>query len=95
MKKSAKKKNRFFVYILKCADDTLYTGYSIDLEHRLEKHNSGLGAKYTRGRGPVKVVYKKMYKSLSSALRAEIEIKGLTRKEKDTLIKRSGGRRGT
>jgi putative endonuclease len=82
-----KKKGPFYVYIVQCRDGTLYTGYTNDLEHRLKKHNSGQGAKYTRGRRPVKLVYRQKHILLGNALRAEIKIKLLTRKEKKELIK--------
>lgn len=75
-----------FVYILKCKDDTLYTGYTTDVENRLQVHESGKGAKYTRGRGPLKLVYVERFESKSEALQQEIKIKKLTRKDKLALI---------
>lgn len=77
----------FYVYILKCSDDTLYTGYTVDLDKRMKAHNSGLGAKYTRGRLPVTLVYKEICNSKSQAMKREISIKKLRRKEKLNLIK--------
>lgn len=78
----------YFVYILKCADNTLYTGVTNDLQKRLEAHNfNDTGAKYTRGRRPVRLVYKQKFKDKSEAMRAEIRIKKLTRDEKLVLIK--------
>lgn len=70
------------VYILRCRDDTLYTGITDDLSQRVAAHNSGRGAKYTRGRGPVHVVYLETCESKSHALRRESQIKRLSRNEK-------------
>ena len=77
-----------FVYILKCSDKSYYTGAAINLEERLEKHNSGKGAKYTAGRRPVKLVYSEELPDLSSAYRREAAIKKFNRKEKEDLIKK-------
>ena len=71
--------------MVECDDNTYYTGYTNDLEHRIKKHNQGKGAKYTRGRTPVNLVYKEEYDSQSKAMRREYEIKKLTRKEKEEL----------
>lgn len=76
----------FYVYILKCSDDTLYTGYTVDLDNRINTHNNGLGAKYTRGRLPVELVYEEVCDSKSSAMKREISIKKLSRGEKIRLI---------
>ena len=75
-----------YVYILKCSDDTLYTGYTVDLNKRIETHNKGLGAKYTRGRLPVKLVYQELLKSKSEAMKREYQIKKLSKIEKLELI---------
>lgn len=75
-----------FVYILQCKDYTLYTGYTTDVENRLQVHESGKGAKYTRGRGPLKLMYVEQLQSKSEALQQEIKIKKLSRKEKLALI---------
>lgn len=75
-----------FVYILKCKDNTLYTGYTINVEQRLHMHESGKGAKYTRGRGPFEVMYIESHATKEEALRKEYAIKQLTRKEKEGLI---------
>jgi len=77
----------FYVYILKCSDNTLYTGYTVDLDSRLASHNEGLGAKYTRGRLPVEMVYQEVLPTKSEAMKREIEIKKYTRLEKLHLIK--------
>ena len=76
----------WYVYILRCADDTLYTGSTDDVPRRLAVHNSGKGAKYTRGRLPVEVVYSERCESYSAALKREYAIKQLTRREKLRLI---------
>jgi len=75
-----------FVYILRCKDDTLYTGWTNDLENRIMAHNSGTGAKYTRGRGPCTLVYFETFETKSEALRREREIKKLKREEKEKMV---------
>lgn len=77
-----------FVYIVECADQTLYTGYTTAPERRVEEHNAGDGAKYTRGRTPVELVYLEECASRSAALSREHEIKSLTREEKEQLASR-------
>ena len=76
----------YVVYILRCGDDSLYTGITTDLEHRVTVHNSGKGAKYTRSRLPVEAVYWEAALDKSSALRRELEIKKMSREEKLRLI---------
>ncbi|MBE6876443.1 MAG: GIY-YIG nuclease family protein [Ruminococcus sp.] len=76
-----------YVYILECADGTLYTGWTTCPEKRVRAHNSGKGAKYTRSRRPVKLIYTEEYDSKSDALRREYEIKQLSRAQKLLLIK--------
>ena len=78
---------RWFVYILRCCDGTLYTGSTDDVSRRVAVHNSGKGAKYTRGRTPVEVVYAEECESYSAALKREYAIKQLSRQEKLELIK--------
>ena len=73
-------------YILKCSDGTLYTGWTNNLEKRLREHNRGQGAKYTRGRRPVELVYAEEYETKREAMQRESQIKRLTRKEKQALI---------
>lgn len=75
-----------YVYILRCADGTLYTGWTTDIEHRLKAHNAGTGAKYTKPRRPVELAYCEECEDKSSALKREAEIKKLTRAEKLALI---------
>lgn len=75
-----------YVYILRCADGTYYTGYTTDVERRVTEHNAGEGAKYTRGRGPVKLVHVETFASQSAALQREHAIKQLRRPAKEQLI---------
>ncbi len=89
MKNKFKRKGSFVVYIVQCSRGTLYTGYTIDLEKRLKLHNNGKGAKYLRGKGPIKLVYAREYKYYKNAVNAEIEIKKLPRKKKEQLVKDS------
>lgn len=77
---------RWFVYILRCADGTFYTGMTDDVIRREAVHNSGKGAKYTRGRTPVQVVYSEECESYSAALKREYAIKKLRRQEKIELL---------
>lgn len=79
----------YYVYLLRCADGTLYTGFTNDLARRLAAHNAGRGAKYTRGRRPVELVYWESFSNKSSALRREYAIKQLPRRQKLTLIQSS------
>jgi len=77
----------YYIYILKCSDKTLYTGITIDLDRRIAEHNSSkLGAKYTRSRRPVKLMYSKKYSNRSAACREEARIKTLSRNEKIGMI---------
>lgn len=80
---------RWFVYILRCSDGTLYTGSTDDVTRRLQVHNSGKGAKYTRSRIPVEVVYSEEAESYSAALKREYAIKQLTRQQKLKMIEDS------
>ena len=76
----------FNLYILRCKDGSLYTGIAVDVEERLKMHRSGKGAKYTRGRGPLELVYTEKCGSRSDALKREIAVKRLTRQKKEELI---------
>ena len=80
----------WYLYILRCKDDTLYTGITTDVEKRLEAHRSGKGAKYTRGRSPLELVYRETCGSHSDALKRELEIKKLSREEKQKLVGEGG-----
>ncbi len=78
----------YYLYIVKCSDKTLYTGITVDLERRMKEHNSSkLGAKYTRARRPVKLVYSKKFRNRSLSSKAEARIKNLSREEKLELVK--------
>ena len=77
-----------YTYILLCKDGTLYTGWTNDLKKRIKAHNMGKGAKYTRSRGPVELVYYEEFESKEEAMSREARIKRLTRKEKEQLIGR-------
>lgn len=82
--------DKYFLYILKCGDETLYTGITKNLERRLQEHNSSkLGARYTNGRRPVKLIYFKKFVNRSAALKEEARIKKLTRLKKLELIKQN------
>lgn len=74
------------MYILRCGDSSLYTGIAADVEERMRQHRSGKGAKYTRGRGPLELVYTEQCPDKSTALRREHQIKSLSRTEKLALI---------
>ncbi|MDD5213537.1 MAG: GIY-YIG nuclease family protein [Candidatus Gracilibacteria bacterium] len=79
----------YYLYILECADNTLYTGITTDLNRRLEEHNSSkLGAKYTSLRRPVKIVYQAEFENRSEASKEEYRIKALKREDKLKLIKK-------
>ncbi len=75
-----------YTYILECCDGSLYTGYTVDLSHRLKMHNAGRGSKYTRSRLPVRLVYCEEFPLKEEAMRRECEIKKLTRSQKLELI---------
>jgi putative endonuclease len=79
-------RDEHYVYILRCDDDTLYTGYTTDLDRRVEEHNRGDGAAYTRGRTPVTLVHVESYDSKSTAMSREWEIKQLSREQKQSLV---------
>ena len=78
--------NQWYLYILQCGDGTLYTGVTNDLQKRLEAHRQGKGAKYTRGRGPLQVVYLETCPDRSQAQQREAEVKKLSRLKKQALI---------
>lgn len=85
-KTTEKQTGAAFVYVLRCADGTLYTGWTNDLEKRLKAHNDGRGAKYTHARRPVTLVYSEPLSSKEAALRREAAVKKLTRAQKLALI---------
>lgn len=76
-----------YTYIVECSDGTLYTGWTNNLEKRLETHNAGKGAKYTKTRRPVKLVYQEQFETKEEAMSREYHIKQLSRKEKMKLMK--------
>ncbi len=82
-----KRKRAWSLYILKCCDDTLYTGITNDLPRRVEQHNNGLASRYTRSRLPVKLVYQEPCRGRPSALKKEYAIKQLSRKEKKAYMR--------
>jgi len=76
----------WFLYIVECSDKTLYTGITNNLDKRISQHNNGSGAKYTKGRSPVKLLYTESFNNRSEASKREYQIKQLTKKEKHKLI---------
>jgi putative endonuclease len=80
------RESRHSVYVIECADGTLYTGYTTDVERRVDEHDAGEGAKYTRGRTPVTLRHVESFDSRSAAMSREHAIKSLTRTEKEALI---------
>jgi putative endonuclease len=80
----------YYVYILQCADETLYVGITTDVKRRVEEHNSStLGAKYTSGRRPVKLVYSQKFENRGKATQEEMRIKKLSREKKIALFKKN------
>ena len=80
------RKDPWFLYMLRCKDGTFYTGITNDLDRRLKKHNAGKGARYTRARRPVKIIYRETLKSRTQALVRECAVKAFSRKTKEALI---------
>lgn len=80
--------NTWKLYMLRCGDGSLYTGITTDIDRRLEEHRTGKGAKYTRGRGPLELVYSEECGDKSTALKRELEIKALPREEKLKLTEK-------
>ena len=76
-----------YTYILKCKDDSLYTGWTNDLKKRITSHNAGKGAKYTKARRPVELVYYEEFQTREEAMKREYAIKQLSKKKKEALIK--------
>jgi len=77
----------YYIYIAECSDGTLYTGYTVNLEKRIQTHNEGKGAKYTRGRTPIVLKYYEEFNSKNDALKRESEIKSLSKIKKINLIR--------
>ena len=82
-----------YVYLVRCADDSIYCGWTTDLKKRVRAHNSGQGAKYTRSRRPVKLVYAEEFEEKQEALSREWHLKRLSRTEKLRLIEKTGVKR--
>ena len=80
----------WYLYILRCGDGSLYTGITTDVQARFGAHQCGKGAKYTRGRGPLELVYREECESHSHALKRELAVKAMSREEKHNLIKSKG-----
>ena len=78
-----------FFYLARCADESLYTGTCVDLAEREQKHNDGSGAKYTRSRRPVRIVYHEEHESLSAARRREAEVKKWPKERKEELLNKT------
>ena len=76
----------YYIYIVRCQDDTYYTGFTNNIEKRIRAHNEKKGAKYTRGRTPVKLIYYEEFESKTEALKREYEVKKLSRKQKELLV---------
>ena len=79
----------WFVYVLRCADGSLYTGITTDLDRRCRQHNAGTASRYTRGRRPTRLVYHEALASRSLALRRELAIKALSKRQKEALIRQA------
>jgi len=84
-------KNSHYIYVLKCNDGSFYTGYTTNLEKRVNTHNNGKGAKYTRGRLPVRLVYSKEFPTKSEALKAEYAFKQWSRNKKEQFLFKKEG----
>ena len=82
----------WYLYILRCGDGTLYTGITTDVHRRLEAHRQGRGAKYTRGRGPLELIYQEECGTHSEALKRELAVKQMSRAEKETLMEKFPGK---
>ena len=78
---------KWYLYVLRCGDGTLYTGITTDVQARFSQHQAGKGAKYTRGRGPLAVVYTEECEDHSAALKRELAVKALSREEKEKMLK--------
>ena len=79
--------NKNYIYILRCSDDTFYTGWTTNVHKRIEAHNNGTGSKYTRTRRPVELVYSENFNNKQDAQRREYKIKQMSRQEKELLIR--------
>ncbi|MGV3467134.1 MAG: GIY-YIG nuclease family protein [Heyndrickxia sp.] len=84
------KRNKHFFYVLECKDGSFYGGYTTDIDRRFQEHNEGKGAKYTRYRNPVKLIYYKEFVTKTEAMRAEYAFKQLNRLKKEHFLKEAG-----
>ncbi|MCA1032853.1 GIY-YIG nuclease family protein [Bacillus timonensis] len=82
---------KYYFYVVECVDGSYYAGYTTNVENRIKTHNDGKGAKYTRGRTPISLLFYKVYDSKSEALKAEINFKRLSRKRKEAIIAKELG----
>ena len=82
--------DKWFVYLLRCADTSLYTGITKDVSRRCQQHNAGTASRYTRSRRPASLVYEEVQASRSLALKREAEIRSMSRREKESLIRLAG-----
>lgn len=89
MESQAAEAPSFFLYVLECADGTWYTGYTVDVAARVQAHNAGAGAKYTRSRLPVRLLVQAAYATKHEAMSAEYRFKRLTRRQKERLVSRA------
>ena len=89
-KKRRKKAAAWRLYVLKCRDNTLYTGITIDVSRRVQQHNSGSASRYTRSRLPVKLIFSEPCRNRSQALKKEFAMKRLSRKKKEEYLKDNG-----
>ena len=94
MAQEISRKTMNYVYLLRCADGSLYCGWTTDLEARIEAHNSGQGAKYTRSRLPVKLVYHEAYEDRHEALSREWHLKRMGKQAKEKLVSGAAGQTG-
>jgi putative endonuclease len=81
--------NNWFVYIVRCSNDSLYTGITTDIDRRIEQHNSGKGAAYTRSHRPVRLTYSETVENRSSAAKRESELKKLSKQDKELIVNKA------
>ena len=79
--------SKHFIYLARCSDNSLYVGYTEDIEHRIKRHNEGEGSRYTKHRRPINVVYTEEFDTSLEARRRELQIKRWTRAKKENLVK--------
>lgn len=84
------RKNNYYFYVLECNDGSFYGGYTVDIDRRLSQHNEGTGAKYTRARRPVKLIYSERFPTKREAMKKEAEFKKLTRRKKEQFLQKAG-----